>query len=125
METVFKLTNAETKLAELIWSNEPIASMQLVKLANAEYRWSKSTTFTHLKAIIEKGLAKNENSCAAMLYTRDEIVAKQSCRYVDDAFGGSLPMFVAAFTSNRKLSPEQVAQLKTLIDEHEGGRKNG
>jgi len=125
METIFKLTNAETRLAELIWSNEPIASMALVKLARSEYDWSKSTTFTHLKMLVDKGLAKNESSSVTMLFTRDEIIAEQSCRYVDDTFGGSLPMFVASFTSSRKLSPEQVAELKRLIIEHEGGGNDG
>ena len=125
MEPVFKLTNAETRLAELIWNNEPIASMELVKMARGEFGWSKSTTFTHLKILIEKGLAKNERSCVAMLYTRDKIIAEQSCKYVDDTFSGSLPMFVASFTSSRKLSPEQIADLKRLIDEHEEGGGNG
>jgi len=122
---IFKVTNAETKLAELIWRSEPVASMALVKLAKAEFDWSKSTTFTHLKMLIEKGLARNESSSVTMLYTRDEIIAEQSCQYVDDTFGGSLPMFVASFTRGRKLTPEQVAELKRLIDEHDEGGNDG
>ena len=120
MEPVFKLTNAEARLAELLWANAPIASMEMIKLAQQEFGWKKSTTFTNLKFLIDKGLAKNEKSCVAMRYTRDEIIAEQSCRYVDDAFGGSLPMFIAAYTSSRKLPPEQVAQLKRLIDGQPG-----
>ena len=119
MTAEFRLTNAETRLAELIWNNEPVASMELVRLAQGEFSWSKSTTFTHLKALIEKQVAKNDNSCVSMLYTQKEIIAKQSCQYVDDTFGGSLPMFVASFTSSRKLSPEQISELKQLIDRHE------
>ena len=125
MEPVFRLTNAETKLAELIWRNEPIASMEMVKLAQSEFGWKKSTTFTNLKFLIEKGLAKNENSCVTMFYNRDEFVAEQSCRYVDDTFGGSLPMFIASFASSRQLTPEHLAQLKSLIENHEGGGGNG
>jgi len=122
MEPVFRLTNAEAKLAELLWNNTPIASMEMIKLAEREFGWKKSTTFTNLKFLIGKGLAKNEKSSVTMLYTREEIIAKQSCRYVDDTFGGSLPMFIASYTSSRKLSAEQVAQLKSLLDEHgEGG----
>jgi predicted transcriptional regulator len=120
-----KLTNAETKLAELVWENEPIASMKLVRLANVEFGWSKSTTFTNLKSLITKRLAKNESSCVTMLCTHEQYIAKQSCHYVDEAFGGSLPMFVASFTSSRKLSAEQIADLKRLIDEHEEGGSNG
>jgi predicted transcriptional regulator len=78
-----------------------------------------------LKTIIEKGLAKNENSCVTMLYSNEEIAAEQSCKYVDDVFGGSLPMFVASFTKNRKLTPEQITELKRLIDEHDGGDRIG
>ena len=119
MKPVFKLTNAEAKLAELLWNNAPIASMKMIKLAQQEFGWKKSTTFTNLKFLIDKGLAKNYSSTVIMLYTKDEFIAEQSCQYVDDTFSGSLPMFVASFTSNRKLSPEQVSELKRLIDEHE------
>jgi predicted transcriptional regulator len=78
-----------------------------------------------LKFLIEKGLARNEKSQVTMLYTHDEIIAEQSCKYVDDTFGGSLPMFIASYTSSRKLLPEQVAELKRLIDEHEDGGGDG
>ena len=125
MKPVFRLTNAEAKLADLLWKNAPIASMEMIKLAQAQFDWKKSTTFTILKFLIEKGLAKNEKSRVTMLYARDEFFAEQSCRYVDDTFGGSLPMFIASFTSSRKLTPEQVADLKRLIDEHEGGGSHG
>ena len=82
--------------------------------------WKKSTTFTNLKSLIGKELAINENSRVAMLYTRDEIIAEQSRLYVDDTFGGSLPMFIASYASNRKLSPKQIADIKRMIDEYEG-----
>ena len=125
MEPVFRLTNAEAKLAGLLWDNSPIASMEMVKAAEREFGWKKSTTFTNLKFLIDKGLARNEKSCVTMLYTRDEIIAEQSCRYVDDTFGGSLPMFLASYTRSRKLPPEQVMELKRLINEHEEGIADG
>ena len=117
MESIHKMTNAESKLAELIWENEPIMSMALVRLAQGAVGWSKSTTFTHLKALVEKGYARNDSSRITMEISRDEYAAKQSCNFVDDAFGGSLPMFVASFTKNRKLTSEQVAELKRLIED--------
>ena len=119
MKPVFKLTNAEAKLAELLWCNAPIASMEMIKLAQDEFEWKKSTTFTNLKFLIDKGLAQNDHSTVTMLYSKDEFVAEQSCGYVDDAFSGSLPMFVASFTSKRKLSAEQVSELKRMINEYE------
>jgi len=120
MESKFKLTHAEARLAELIWNNAPIASMKMIKLAEQEFGWKKSTTFTNLKFLINKGLARNENSLVSMLYTRDEVIAEQSRNFVDETFSGSLPMFIAAYTSSRKLSPDQVAELKRLIDEQTG-----
>ena len=125
METVFRMTNSESRLASLIWDNQPVASMKLVRLAQRDFDWKRSTTFTILKFLIEKGLAKNEKSSVTMLYTRDEVLAEQSCQYVDNTFGGSLPMFITAFTSSRKLTSEQIADLKRLIDEHEGERAVG
>jgi len=119
MKPVFKLTKAEARLAELLWSNAPIASMEMIKLAQIEFGWKKSTTFTNLKFLIEKGLARNDNSCVSMIYSKDQFFAEQSCRYVDDTYSGSLPMFVASFTSSRKLSPDQIDELKRLIEEYE------
>jgi predicted transcriptional regulator len=124
MDTVFKLRNAEAKLAELLWENAPVASMEMIKIAEREFGWKKSTTFSVLKVLIEKGIAKNEKSCVTMRFTRDEFIAEQSCRYVDDTFGGSLPMFIASFTSSRKLTAEQIEDLKHLIEQHEGGGGN-
>ena len=120
MAPVFRLTNAEARLAELLWANEPIASMEMIKLAEREFGWKKSTTFTNLKFLIGKGLAKNEQSQVTMLYTRDEIAAEQSRQYVDDAFGGSLPMFIASYARSKKLSAGQVADLKRMIEEYDG-----
>lgn len=117
---VFKLTNAEARLAELLWDNAPIASMEMIRLAQEKLEWKKSTTFTILKFLIEKGLAENEKSRVTMLYTRDEFKAQQSCCYVDDIYGGSLPLFIASFTSGRKLQPEAIAELRRLIEGYEG-----
>jgi predicted transcriptional regulator len=125
MKPTNRLTNAEMKLAELIWENEPIASMKLVEIAKGEFDWSKSTTFTHLKVLIQKEIAKNESSCVTTICTREKYIANQSCQYVDETFGGSLPMFVASFARNRKLTAEQIADLKRLIDEHEEGGVDG
>ncbi|MCL2137147.1 MAG: BlaI/MecI/CopY family transcriptional regulator [Coriobacteriia bacterium] len=125
MVPVFKLTKSEARLAELIWENAPIASMDLVKLAEGELGWKKSTTFSILKFLIEKGIAQNEKSQVSMLLTKDEFFAGQSVKYVDDTFGGSLPMFVAAFTSSRKLTPAQIAELKRLIEDNGEGESDG
>lgn len=119
------LTAAEEKLAVLIWREAPLTSPELVALAAREMDWKKSTTYTVLKKLCDKGVFKNENANVSVVLTRDEQIARQSRRYVEDTFGGSLPKFIASFFGGRKLTPEQAAELKRLIEEHEGGGTHG
>lgn len=114
----YKLTESEEKFAELIWQNEPIASGVLVKLCETEMNWKKSTTYTVLKKLCENGIFKNENTVVSSLIKKDEYYAKQSIRFVEDTFGGSLPKFLTAFISGKNLSNHQAEELKRLIDEH-------
>ncbi len=114
----YKLAKSEEKFAELIWQNEPIGSGDLVKLSEKEMNWKKSTTYTVLKKLCEKGIFQNENAVVSSLITEDEYYTKQSIRFVEDAFGGSLPKFLTAFIGGKKLSKKQVEELTKLIDEH-------
>ena len=114
----YRLTESEEKFAELIWKNEPIGSGDLVKLCEKEMNWKKSTTYTVLKKLCEKGIFQNENAVVSYKITRDEYYARQSVRFVEDTFGGSLPRFLTAFISGKKLSKQQAEELKRLIDEH-------
>lgn len=118
------LTDAEEKLAALIWRDAPLTSPDLVALAEREMDWKKSTTYTVLKKLCDKGVFKNENAKVSVVLTRDEQIARQSRRYVEDTFGGSLPKFITSFFGGKKLTPEQAAELKRLIEEHEGGGSN-
>jgi predicted transcriptional regulator len=113
-----KLTEAEKKFADLIWQNEPISSGDLVKLCAKEMNWKKSTTYTMLKKLCKKGIFKNENAVVSSLITKDEYYSRQSIRFVEDTFGGSLPKFLTAFISGRRISRQQAEELKRLIDEH-------
>lgn len=114
----YKLTESEEKFAELIWANEPIGSGELVKLCENEMNWKKSTTYTVLKKLCEKGIFKNENSVVSSLVSKDDYYSKQSIRFVEDTFGGSLPKFLTAFVRGKKLSKQQAEELKRLIDEY-------
>jgi BlaI family penicillinase repressor len=114
----YKLTESEEKFADIIWRNEPIGSGDLVKLCEKEMNWKKSTTYTVLKKLCEKDIFQNENAVVSSQITRDEYYAKQSIRFVEDTFGGSLPKFLTAFISGRRLSKQQAEELKRLIDEH-------
>ena len=114
----YKLAETEEKFAELIWQNEPIGSGDLVKLSEKEMNWKKSTTYTVLKKLCEKGIFRNENAVVSSQISKDVYYAKQSIRFVEDTFGGSLPKFLTSFISGKKLNHHQAEELKRLIDEH-------
>jgi len=116
----FKLTKAEERLAALLWAHAPIASMDMIKLAENEIGWKKSTTFFNLNTLIKKGVAQNLNSRVTMLYTREQIISFQSRHYVEETFGGSLPKFITSFYGGKKLTREQAEELRRLIDESNG-----
>lgn len=115
---VYKLAESEEKFAELIWENEPIGSGDLVKLCEKEMNWKKSTTYTVLKKLCERGIFQNNNAIVSSIMTKDEYYAKQSIRFVEDTFGGSLPKFLTAFMGGRKLNKHQAEELKKLIDDY-------
>ncbi len=116
----YKLSQSETRFAEMIWQHEPIGSGELVKLCEKEMKWKKSTTYTVLKNLCEKGIFQNKNAVVTSLLKKEEFYAKQSRRFVEDAFGGSLPKFLTAFMGGKKLSEHQAEELKKLIDENRG-----
>lgn len=111
-----KLGIVEMQFAELIWAREPIASGELVKLCEKELNWKKSTTYTVLKKLCERGIFQNNDGVVTSLLTRDEFNAVQSEKFVEDTFEGSLPAFLAAFTSRKQLSKEEVEEIRRLID---------
>lgn len=114
------LGTMESRFADMIWAREPVSSTELVKLAASELDWKKSTTYTVLKRLIERGLFKNEGGVVTALLSREEYYAQRSERFVDESFSGSLPAFLAAFTSRKKLSEEDIAELQKLIDDMRG-----
>ena len=111
-----KLGAVESRFADMIWQNEPIASSALAKLAETELSWKKSTSYTILKRLCERGLFQNVNGVVSSLLSREEFYALQSEKFVEETFDGSLPAFVAAFGSRKKLSESEIEELKRLID---------
>ncbi|MEL7568410.1 MAG: BlaI/MecI/CopY family transcriptional regulator [Dehalobacterium sp.] len=116
----YKLSQSETRFAEIIWQHEPIGSGELVKLCEKEMEWKKSTTYTVLKNLCEKGIFQNQNAVVTSVLKKEEFYAKQSRRFVEDTFGGSLPKFLTAFIGGKKLSDRQAEEIKKLIDENRG-----
>ena len=112
---------AESRFADIIWENEPISSSELVKRSNDLLQWKKSTAFMVLKRLCNKGIFQNQNGVVSSLITRDEFYSAQSEQFVEETFNGSLPAFLAAFTSRKKLSDKEVEEIRKLIDEHKEG----
>ena len=114
-----KLGAIESRFADLIWQNEPMTPGELVKLAAEELNWKRTTTYTVLKRLCEKGIFENNGGTVTVKLSRDEFYALQSQRFVEETFQGSLPAFLAAFTSGKRLTDQEVAQLRQLVREHE------
>lgn len=117
---VYRLADTESKFADLIWDNAPINSTELVRLSEEVMKWKKSTTYTILKRLCDRGIFKNEGAVVSVVISRDEFLAGQSRRYIEDTFGGSLPRFLASFIGGKKLSDKQAEELVRLINEHTG-----
>ena len=115
-----KLGAIEARFADLIWQCEPISSGELVKLCQQELGWKKPTTYTVLRRLCERGLFQNENSVVTSRLSRQEFYARQSEKFVEETFDGSLPAFLAAFGSRKKLSEGEIDQLQQLIDQMRG-----
>jgi predicted transcriptional regulator len=106
----------QMKFAELIWENEPIGSGDLVKLCSEKFEWKKSTTYTVLKKLCEKGLFQNIDGVVTSKISKEDFYSQKSEEFVEEAFGGSLPAFLAAFTSHQKLSKKDIAEIRSIID---------
>ena len=108
---------AELRFAELIWANAPVSSGALVGLANEALGWKKSTMYTVLRRLCEKGLFENDGGTVRALLSREDYLARECRSFVEQSFGGSLPAFLAAFTRGKALTREQQDTLQALIDE--------
>jgi predicted transcriptional regulator len=118
MHTFQPLSPSEEKVALVIWEREPLSSAEMVRIAAEKWDWKRTTTFTLLKRMVEKGVIQNDNATITARVSRDEYYTRQSREFVKDVYGGSLPQFVASFIGEKKLDTKQAEQLKRLIDEH-------
>lgn len=116
----YKLGVVEAKFAEIIWKNEPVSSSELAMIALAELNWKKSTTYTVLKRLCDRGIFVNNNGTVSSLISKKDFYALQSEEVVNDSFSGSLPAFVAAFSSRKKLTDDEINQLQDMINKMRG-----
>ena len=107
----------QERFADIVWDNEPIASGDLVKICEKELEWKKSTTYTVLRKLCDKGLFKNDDGTVTSLISKEEFYSAKSKQIVEDSYSGSLPAFVAAFISNKKLTEKEADEIQKMIDE--------
>ncbi len=115
-----RLGEVESRFADIIWTNEPLSSGKLAELAEKELGWKESTTYTILKRLCNRGLFQNVKRTVTSLVSKEEFYSMQSEKFVEDTFDGSLPAFLAAFSTRRKYTDEEVEKMKRIIDSMRG-----
>ena len=116
-----KLGLVESKFADIIWAHEPLHSRELVELCQRELNWKKPTTYTVLRKLCERGIFQNMDGLVTSRISRQDFFALQSEKFVEDTFQGSLPAFLAAFTTRKSLTAEEIRQIRALIDNCQEG----
>ncbi len=116
----YRLGEVEMRFANIIWNHEPLGSGELVKLAREELEWKKPTTYSILRKLCEKGIFKNEDTIVTSMISKEEYIAMQSERFVEDTFNGSLPSFLTSFALRKKLTEKEIIELQKFIDDQEG-----
>lgn len=119
----FKLAESPYRLMKIIWSNEPLTSMDLAKKAQAELGWKRTTTYSVLKALVTQGVCVNNNTVVTSLVTPEDVERYDSSRiaeYAKSRFGGSLPKFITAFVENKGMTKEEADEIITILNKHYG-----
>ena len=114
-----KLGLVESRFADIVWNNEPIHSGELAKLCEKELNWKRTTTYTVLKKLCNRGLFQNQDGIVSALISKAEFYAIQSEKFVEETFQGSLPAFINAFSTRKQLTAEEIAQIRKMIDSYE------
>ena len=112
----YRLGEVESIFADIIWNNEPLSSRRLAELAEEQLNWKRTTAYTILKRLCDRELFQNQDGTVTSLVSREEFYARRSEQFVEDTFQGSLPAFLAAFGSRKKLSDGEIDELQKVID---------
>ena len=116
-----RLAEGEYRFARIVWENEPLPSGKLVELSQKELGWKKSTTYTVLKKLVERGVLRNENAVVTAVIPQEEILREESRAVVERTFEGSLPSFLAHFMGGKTISDDEADALKAIIDQYREG----
>ena len=118
-----RLGEMESKFADIIWEEAPVASGSLVKICEEKLGWKKSTTYTMLRRLCKRGIFENDSGTVKIKLSRDEFAALKGEQFISENFNGSLPLFLAAFTNQKKLSAREIEELQYMIDKIRGESK--
>ena len=118
-----KLFDSEYRFMQIVWEHAPVRSGVLVDLCNAELGWKKSTTYTVIKKLSEKGFIENKDAIVTVLIGQEEAQREESSQFVERTFGGSLPSFIAAFLSGNRISEKEADEIRSMIDEYQSKKE--
>lgn len=113
-----KIFESEYRFCEILWENEPISSSALVKLCSEQLEWKKSTTYTVIRRLSERGVLKSENAVVTSLVSKEEVLTAESAEVIEKTFAGSLPSFIAAFTRKKTLTKQEIDEIHEIIDSY-------
>ncbi|MFG6367140.1 MAG: BlaI/MecI/CopY family transcriptional regulator [Lachnospiraceae bacterium] len=113
-----KIFESEYRFCEILWENEPVTSSELVRLCRERLEWKKSTTYTVIRRLSERGVLKSEDAVVTSLVSREDVQSAESTEVVERTFSGSLPSFIAAFTRKKNLSKQEIDEIQKIIDNY-------
>ena len=114
----YRLGEMEKKFAEIIWSSAPLTTRKLVEIREKEFGWKRTTTYTMLKRLCERGIFANENGTVVTLISKEDFTFEQSSIFINETFHGSLPMFLTLFSKNKKLTADEINEIQLMIDRY-------
>ncbi len=117
----YKLGEMEKRFADIIWANSPVSTRKLTELCEQEFGWKRTTTYTMLKRLCDRGIFSNVNGTVQTLISKDDFTFNQSKLFIDETFDGSLPMFLTLFSKGKKLNKDEIDEIQRLIDSYREG----
>lgn len=115
-----KIFESEYRFCQILWENEPVTSSELVRLCSERLEWKKSTTYTVIKRLSERGVLTSENAVVTSLVSKEQVQIAESEEFLERNFSGSLPNFIAAFTSRKNLSEQEILEIQKILDSYKG-----
>ncbi len=114
----YRLGEMEKRFADIIWANSPVSTRKLVEVREKEFGWKRTTTYTMLKRLCERGIFSNNNGTVVTVITKEDFTFEQSSIFINETFDGSLPMFLTLFSKNKKLSADEINEIQQMIDRY-------